>query len=763
ISNYIDISKDSQNIVELPSGDETLSTKGNSDNVRNVNNQQTRINENRQLYQNAGYDDNDLRRDVSQYRFGDDNNNDQRNITNGTVSIQEDIRSNNISENEILDDNNNNNNHQRDQWSGRFDFFFATLGYAVGLGAVLRFPYLCYRNGGGVFLIPYIIFLFFLGIPLFYLEVNLGQFTSQGATHCWRMAPIFKGLGISMSIMSFFFTVYYTMLVGYSVLYFILSFRKELQWATCGSWANCISNFSSFTTQSNYENTYKYPNDRFLYTFLGQNLTEISSWNITNGTQYGKPVLPSDDYFNNYILNKSEGIDFISTIDWRLVLCLLGTWILIYVCLCGGVKISGKIVYFTSVFPYVILLILGIRGWILPGMSNGIYFYMKPDLNRLGETRVWNDAANQIFFILSVTYGGLITLSSYNKFNQSTLGNTLLVSIANVITSIFAGFVMFAYLGYLAHITGQNVQDVVSQGPGLAFIVYPYAVTTLPVAPLWSILFFFMLILLGLDSVFASIETVVVTITDQIQILRRYNALVTFIVCTVMFGLGLLLCTNAGFYWLTLLDNFTGSYAAYIIGLLECICIAYVYEFILFLGSNNFRSDVEAMLGSKNWGVRFYFIFQICWSFITPLVIIGLIVFTSLNYPPLEVGNYTYPLWANNLGWALMGLILSGFVLYAIYAIIYFVIIKKNSCRILINPQPDWGPLLEQNRKKVNYHYGEHDGYLVRLFDKFKKNTLSKQKLDGSNSIDVDNNGEETTVSNQQARNQVEIEFTIRL
>ncbi|CAF4977823.1 unnamed protein product, partial [Rotaria sp. Silwood1] len=690
-----------------------------------------------------------------------------------------------------------------------------------------------------VFLIPYIIFLFFLGIPLFYLEVNLGQFTSQGATHCWRMAPIFKGLGISMSIMSFFFTVYYTMLVGYSVLYFILSFRKELQWATCGSWANCISNFSSFTTQSNYENTYKYPNGRFLYTFLGQNFTEIGSWNITNGTQYGKPILPSDDYFNNYILNKSEGIDFISTIDWRLVLCLLGTWILIYICLCGGVKISGKIVYFTSVFPYVILLILGIRGWMLPGMSNGIYFYMKPDVSRLRETRVWNDAANQIFFILSVTYGGLITLSSYNKFNQSTLGNTLVVSIANVITSIFAGFVMFAYLGYLAHITGQNVKDVVSEGPGLAFIVYPYAVTTLPVAPLWSILFFFMLILLGLDSVFASIETVVVTITDQIQILRRYNALVTFIVCTVMFGLGLLLCTNAGFYWLTLLDNFTGSYAAFIIGLLECICIAYVYggnsssnryyyttdpnttppnvkfkrkkkyeEHLLvwmaisskgkssiythrsklaikegpylneclckrlypFIkkhhqndGSNNFRSDVEAMLGSKNWGVRFYFIFQICWSFITPLVIIGLIVFTSLNYPPLQLGNYKYPLWANKLGWALMGLILSGFVFYAIYAIIYFVIIKKNSCRILINPQPDWGPLLEQNRKKVNYHYGEHDGYLIRLFDKITKKTLSKQKLDGSNSIDIDNNGQETSVSNQQARNQVEIEFTIRL
>ena len=112
----------------------------------------------------------------------------------------------------------------------------------------------------GVFLIPYFLFLFLLGIPLFFLEVNLGQFTSQGPVQCWKMAPIFKGtpasrlkstaeqeshhsfilagLGISMCIMSFFLTVYYAMLIGYAILYFILSFRSKLEWATCGSWAS---------------------------------------------------------------------------------------------------------------------------------------------------------------------------------------------------------------------------------------------------------------------------------------------------------------------------------------------------------------------------------------------------------------------------------------------------------------------------------------------------------------------------------------------
>ena len=129
-------------------------------------------------------------------------------------------------------------------------------------------------------------------------------------------------------------------------------------------------------------------------------------------------------------------------------------------------------------------------------MLQGLYFYMKPDLSRLVDTRVWNDAANQIFFVLAVAYGGLITLSSYNKFNQTTLGlnktinycirfminfssvvsflffrNALVISITNVITSIFAGFVIFAYLGYLSYITGQDVQDVVSEGKELFLFI----------------------------------------------------------------------------------------------------------------------------------------------------------------------------------------------------------------------------------------------------------------------------------------------------
>lgn len=84
-------------------------------------------------------------------------------------------------------------NEERGNWSGRFDFVLSLLGYAVGLGNIWRFPYLCYRNGGGAFLMPFLLMMVIVGIPLFYMEASLGQFCSAGPLACWEFVPLFKG------------------------------------------------------------------------------------------------------------------------------------------------------------------------------------------------------------------------------------------------------------------------------------------------------------------------------------------------------------------------------------------------------------------------------------------------------------------------------------------------------------------------------------------------------------------------------------------
>nr|XP_002741096.1 PREDICTED: sodium- and chloride-dependent glycine transporter 1-like [Saccoglossus kowalevskii] len=568
-------------------------------------------------------------------------------------------------------------NEERGNWSKQLDFILSCIGFAVGLGNVWRFPYLCYSNGGGAFLIPYTIMLFLAGIPLFFMELAFGQFASQGPFTIWTICPLFKGVGYAMVTISFLVTIYYNVIIGYAIYYIFASFADVLPWVGCDHEWNTDS--CGYPPQ---------PNGTVINgTWISQEMVE--DMNIT--VNVSLRISPAQEYWNNEVLRISDGIDDMGKMRWQLTLCLVLAWVVVFLCLIRGIKSSGKVVYVTATFPYVVLLILLIRGLTLPGASKGIDFYMTPQWELLMKPKIWKDAASQIFYSLGPAWGGLLTMASYNKFHNNCYRDSIIVSLVNCGTSVFAGFVVFSIIGFISHEIGVPVEDVVDQGPGLVFIVYPEALARMPGSQVWSILFFLMLFTLGLDSQFAMVETVVSSFMDEYPRLRQKKAWVVGGVCTASCLLGLPMVTQGGIYLLQVVDVYSAGISLMLVAVTECLVIAGIY------GVNNFWDDIQMMLGYKP---VLWLWFTVCWCGITPLIILGIIIFGLVLYAPVSYGSYVYPAWAEIIGWlmacaSLVMIPLFMFIQYCFYAEGDGFIEKM---KYLLRPTPQWGPALEKHR-----------------------------------------------------------------
>ena len=156
----------------------------------------------------------------------------------------------------------------------------------------------------------------------------------------------------------------------------------------------------------------------------------------------------------------------------------------------------------------------------------------------------------------------------------------MIVAIINCSTSVFAGFVIFSVIGYLAQRTGVPIDKVAKAGPGLAFIAYPEGVASMPGAPFWSCLFFIMLLLLGLDTQFGMMETVISGLSDEFPILgKTFKRKMLFVasLCVIMFFLGLPMVCKGGIYIFTLVEWYSASYSLMLVAFLEVVIVMYVY------------------------------------------------------------------------------------------------------------------------------------------------------------------------------------------
>ncbi|XP_060688334.1 sodium- and chloride-dependent neutral and basic amino acid transporter B(0+)-like [Hemiscyllium ocellatum] len=575
------------------------------------------------------------------------------------------------------DSGTNDKNIQRGYWALKTDYLFSVIGYTVGLGNVWRFPYLVYKNGGGAFLIPYIIMMAIAGLPMFFMESALGQFASLGPVQVWKAVPILQGMGLLTFSVSAFQGLYYNCIITYCLFYFTISFQSPLPWRDCYSWCE------------NDKTCHKTPADPMY------NVTSSSENNGNKNCQnssYQKSR--SEHFWDVVVLHRSSSINETGNVVWHLAICLLVTWLIILLVLCKGIKISGKVSYFTVAIPYIGLILLLIRGVTLEGAYNGIkyYFGRNSDFSKLADIQVWKDAATQIFFSLSVSLGGITALSSYNKFQNDCFTDTIIVGVINCLTSWIAGFAIFSTLGHVANEINLPVSEVSHSGLGLVFLAYPEALLHLPIAPLWSAIFFSMIVTIGLTSQFAVVETIITSLLDEFpKFLRDKRLYVTVIVCVILYLFGMLLVTQAGIYWIHLIDHFCSGWGLLLIALLEIIGLSWVY------GINRFIKDIEMMIGERNW--RFWLWWRACWIVVTPIVLMIILVWSIIIFKPLEYGVLEYPSWAVTLGWLMLTFC---FIWVPVIAVIAIAGAEGDSLRqkaiAVLKPAPDWGPFMEQHR-----------------------------------------------------------------
>ncbi|KAK3784333.1 hypothetical protein RRG08_017907 [Elysia crispata] len=661
---------------------------------------------------------------------------------------------------------------ERGGWDSWFEFLFSCLGSMVGLGNIWRFPYVCYRSGGGAFLIPFFVSMIVCGCPLIFLETAYCQYSSLGPGKVWVVCPLFKGIGFGMMTVTFVVSIYYTVIMAWTLYYVVSSFRASLPWSVCQpglrslECLEMVNGNDSLMFDSNRNNA----STPTLLTTAAPVVANLSTVSVVSTEASGVHNL-SDFYETNEeaywfqgVLNISTGLGELGEIQWPILVCLLVAWILVFLCLIRGIKSMGKVVYVAATVPYLILTCLLIRGCLLPGAGNGLYFYMVPVWDKLLSFQVWRNAASQVFFSIGMGFGLISTLASYNKFHNNCYRDAMILPVLDCGTSVFAGLIIFSFLGYMASITGKSVDQVAQEGPGLVFVAYPSVLSTLPLPQLWSVLFFSMLFFVGLDSQFMHVQGVATALTDCFpDQLRQRKTQVTLAVCVISFFLGIPITTQGGFYLLNLIDWYIASFSVMFIVFLEVMVLAWIYGRKIMvcrvngvtLSSLRSWSKLGFMVGIKimvcrvngvtlsslrSWsklgfmgewsnivflevmvlawiygtdrlfedisamiGDRPHVIFKFAWKYFTPAFVIVLWLSGLFNFTSIGEENTGYPPWADTLG------ILIGFLpILPVPVKMAWTLLRdegdfRKRLRRCVRPSPLWKPAVERGVKDDDY------------------------------------------------------------
>lgn len=405
----------------------------------------------------------------------------------------------------------------RATWTGRSMFLFAAIGSAIGLGNIWRFPYIAYDNGGGAFLLPYVVALITAGVPVLVLDYVLGHRFRGSAPLVWRrISRRTESIGWVQTIITYIIAVYYAVILAWSAIY--TWFSLKLAWG-------------------------EDPEAFFVGDFLHADNESINS----------------------------------ATVVWPIAITLAVIWVLIVAVMALGVRKGTGML--SSVFVptlIVLFLILVGRSLFLPGAGEGLEAFFTPRWSALADPTVWMAAYGQIFYSLAIAFGIMMTQASYLKRRSNLSGLGTVVGLSNSGFEVLAGIGVFATLGFMASTSGVAVDEVATSGIGLAFIAFPTIINQMPGGPLFGVLFFGSLFIAGFTSLVTIVEVVVSSFQDKFRLERRTASIAVGVACAVPSLV--LFPVTTGLGSLDIVDKFVNVLGIVLIAVISTVTIGWVLK-----------------------------------------------------------------------------------------------------------------------------------------------------------------------------------------
>jgi len=444
---------------------------------------------------------------------------------------------------------------------------------------------------------------------MYAVETTFGQCYKQMMSKRYSsISQRLWGFSFGQLMVSMISNLYYVVLMAWSVSYFFLSFQTPLPWKK--------------TTN-------------FLDVAVDPLESEESSADLAN-------EFFNEAFFSDKLLQKTSSISESGGIVPLVFASLFVSYVLVYFSVWKGVESTGKIVYVTAILPYALMIILLLRGLSLEGAWSGISYLFYPDFSKLGTFTVWYDAVNQILFSSGIAFGPLVFYGSCRQPSERIMKSSVCLPLINSFTSLLSACVLFAFLGHVSTTLGIEIQDIQIEGIELAFVAYPAMLTMLPGSNIWSVVFFIMLVTVGIDSIFGTFDYMQNFLLTEFPVLKRKIRKEYFALILVVgyFTCGIMFTFKQGFYIFEIFDHYSVGLPV----LFLFTCEVYILGWKFSMSRLN-----ELLMANTGESFTTFHILNVKYLLLAIMITTTAAGFVMELSNPLEL-----PWWAFSFGWILM-------------------------------------------------------------------------------------------------------------